>query len=93
MRAFVQTLGFVSARRLQLRTLTLVLFEQIAWPGLDFPSYQLRTELRLNWQVFSICMTNQRLDVTCLDSVANAEDQADALVECQSCQGTCRPAA
>ena len=48
-RAFVQTLGFAPAHRLQLRTLNLVLFEQIASPGLDFPSYQPRTERRLNW--------------------------------------------
>ena len=62
------------------RTLNLVLFELIARPGLDFPSYRLRTELRLNCQVFNIGMTNQRLHVTCLHSVAIAEVQADALV-------------
>ena len=75
----------------QLRTLDLVLFEQIAWPGLDFPSYRTRTELRLNCQVFNIDTTNQRLDITCLDSVASAEVQAETLDQCRSCQGTCRP--
>ena len=38
----------------QLRMLNFVLFGEIAWPRLDFPSYQTRTELRLNCQVFNI---------------------------------------
>ena len=54
MRAFVQMFGLSPAHRLQLWMSNLVLFEQIAWPGLDFPSYRPRAELRLNCQVFSI---------------------------------------
>ena len=77
----------------QLRTLNFVLFEQIAWPGLNFRSYRPRTELRLNCRVINIDVTTQWLGITCLHSVANAEVQADALLRCRSCQGTCRPAA
>ena len=92
-RAFVRTFGLAPAHRLQLRMLKLVLFEQIAWPDLDFLSYRPRTELRLNGQVLDIGTTNQQLYATCLHSVANFEVQADVLIRCRSCQGTCPPAA
>ena len=92
-RAFVQTFGLAPAHRMQLWTSNLVLFEQIAWPRLDFPSYRPRTEQRLNGQVFNIGMTKQQLGVTCLHSVASVEVQSDVLVRRRSWQGTCPPAA
>ena len=93
MRALVQPFGLAPVHRPQLRTLNLVLFEQIAWPGLDFLSYRLRTELRLNCQPFSIGITNQQLYAAYLHSVANFEVQVDVVARRRSCQGICPPAA
>ena len=78
------------AHRLQLQTSNLVLFEQIALLDLDFPSYRPKTELHLNYQVFTIDTTNQQLDVTYFHSVAHTEVQVDVLIRYQSCQGTYR---
>ena len=87
--AVVQTFGLAPVNRPQLRTPNLVLFEQIAWLGLDFPSYRPRSDLCLNCQVFSIGMTDQQIYY--LPSFAKFEVKADALVRCRSCQGTCPP--
>jgi hypothetical protein len=91
-RVVVQTFGLAGLHRLQLRTLNLVLLEQIVGLSLDFPSYPPRTELRLDCHVINIGMANQQSEVTYLHSVANVEVQGDALARCQSCQGTYSPA-
>ena len=55
--------------------------------GLGFPF--LSTKDRTTSNSLSAWASKHKLDVICLHSVATVEVQANALAQCQSCQGSC----